>query len=92
MDFPLHRMLGVEFPRPAFSHCRDLVASVGRSGGFGVFGAAACTQPETEPTWIEARVDGKLYGVDLLIPEDLSNRTGADAALIRNRRLRWRNA
>jgi hypothetical protein len=71
-----------------------VVASVGRSGGFGVFGAAAGTtgQPETEPTWIEARVDGKLHGVDLLFPEDLSNRAGADAALIRNRRLRWRNA
>jgi hypothetical protein len=40
MDTKLCRLLGVEFPVPAFSHCRDVVASVSRSGGFGVFGAA----------------------------------------------------
>jgi NAD(P)H-dependent flavin oxidoreductase YrpB (nitropropane dioxygenase family) len=83
MDTKLCRMLGVEFPLLAFSHCRDVVASVSRSGGFGVFGAAGCTpeQLETELAWIDAQVDGKPYGVDLLIPENLSIRTGAGATL-----------
>ena len=67
----------------AFSHCRDVVASVTRSGGFGVFGAAGCTpeQLETELAWIDAHVDGRPYGVDLLVPENLSVRTKAGATL-----------
>ncbi len=81
MDTPLCRMLGIDFPLLAFSHCRDVVASVSRSGGFGVFGAAGYTpeQLETELNWIDAHVDGKPYGVDLLVPENLSVRTEAGA-------------
>jgi NAD(P)H-dependent flavin oxidoreductase YrpB (nitropropane dioxygenase family) len=81
MDTKLCRMLGIEFPLLAFSHCRDVVASVSRSGGFGVFGAAGTTpeQLETELTWIDAHVDGRPYGVDLLVPENLTIRTGAGA-------------
>ena len=81
MDTPLCRMLGVAFPLVAFSHCRDVVASVSRSGGFGVFGAAGCTpeQLETELAWIDAHVDGHAYGVDLLVPENLAIRTATGA-------------
>ena len=77
MDTKLCRMLGIEFPLFAFSHCRDVVAAVSRAGGFGVFGAASYTpeQIETELSWIDAHIDGKPYGVDLLIPENLSIRT-----------------
>ena len=81
MDTKLCRMLGIEFPLFAFSHCRDVVAAVSRAGGFGVFGAASYTpeQIETELSWIDAHIDGKPYGVDLLIPENLSIRTGCPA-------------
>lgn len=81
MDTALCRMLGIGFPLLAFSHCRDVVASVSRSGGFGVFGAAGYTpeQLETELAWIDGNVDGKPYGVDLLVPENLSVRTDAGA-------------
>ncbi|HBK05074.1 MAG TPA: monooxygenase [Acetobacteraceae bacterium] len=81
MDTKLCRMLGIDFPLLAFSHCRDVVAAVSKSGGFGVFGAAGCTpeQLETELAWIDAHVDGKPYGVDLLIPENLTIRTAAGA-------------
>ncbi|HEX2941850.1 MAG TPA: nitronate monooxygenase [Rhodopila sp.] len=81
MDTPICKMLGVGFPLLAFSHCRDVVAAVSRSGGFGVFGASGYTpeQLETELSWIDAHVDGKPYGVDLLIPENLSIRTGSGA-------------
>src|SRR5438132_2198195 len=67
-------MLGIEFPLVAFSHCRDVVASVSRAGGFGVLGATAFTpdQLELELKWIDQQIDGKPYGVDVLIPENLA--------------------
>ncbi len=66
--------LGIEFPLFAFSHCRDVVAAVSKAGGFGVLGATAFNpeQLEVELAWIDAHVDGKPYGVDVLIPENLS--------------------
>src|ERR1700679_4157262 len=81
MKSPICDMLGIEFPLLAFSHCRDVVASVSRAGGFGVFGASGCTpeQLETELAWIDGHVDGRPYGVDLLVPENLSIRTDAGA-------------
>jgi NAD(P)H-dependent flavin oxidoreductase YrpB (nitropropane dioxygenase family) len=83
MDTKLCRMLGIEFPLVAFSHCRDVVAAVSQSGGFGVLGAAGYTPEQlgTELAWIDAHVDGKPYGVDLLIPENLAVRTEAGATL-----------
>lgn len=64
-------MLGVEYPILAFSHCRDVVAAVTNAGGFGVLGAVAHTpkQLEIDLTWIEERVGGRPYGVDLLLPQ-----------------------
>ncbi|MFM8543354.1 MAG: nitronate monooxygenase [Chakrabartia sp.] len=66
--------LGTEFPLFAFSHCRDVVAAVSKAGGFGVLGATAFNpeQLEVELQWIDAHVDGKPYGIDVLIPENLS--------------------
>ena len=62
--------LGCEVPIFAFSHCRDVVVEVTRAGGFGVLGAAtfAPEQLEAELRWIDAHVDGRPYGVDVLIP------------------------
>ena len=67
-------MLGIEFPLVAFSHCRDVVAQVSRAGGFGVLGATAFTpeQLDLELSWIDEHIDGKPYGIDVLIPENLS--------------------
>ncbi len=67
-------MLGIEFPLFAFSHCRDVVAAVSRAGGFGVLGATVHTPDtlERELKWIDDHVDGKPYGVDVLIPENIS--------------------
>src|ERR1700753_82756 len=64
------RMLGVEFPICAFSHCRDVVAAVSNAGGFGVLGAVAHSPErlDAELTWIEEQTGGKPYGVDLLLP------------------------
>jgi NAD(P)H-dependent flavin oxidoreductase YrpB (nitropropane dioxygenase family) len=74
MKSPICEMLGIEFPLFAFSHCRDVVAAVSRAGGFGVFGATSHS-PETveqELKWIDDHVDGKPYGIDVLIPENIS--------------------
>ncbi len=74
MTNALCRRLGIEFPLFAFSHCRDVVAAVSKAGGFGVLGATAFNpeQLEVELQWIDAHVDGKPYGIDVLIPENLS--------------------
>lgn len=74
MRTPICAMLGIEFPLLAFSHCRDVVAAVSRAGGFGVLGATGHTLDslETELAWIDAHVDGKPYGLDVLIPENLA--------------------
>jgi NAD(P)H-dependent flavin oxidoreductase YrpB (nitropropane dioxygenase family) len=63
-------MFGIEFPVFAFSHCRDVVAAVSRAGGMGVLGALAFTpeQLEVELSWIDEHVDGRPYGVDVVIP------------------------
>jgi NAD(P)H-dependent flavin oxidoreductase YrpB (nitropropane dioxygenase family) len=74
MKTPICEMLGIAFPLLAFSHCRDVVAAVSRAGGFGVLGATSHT-PESirqELTWIDDHVDGKPYGLDVLIPDNLS--------------------
>ncbi len=70
MRTPICQELGIEFPIFAFSHCRDVVAAVTRAGGFGVLGAVAFTpeQLELELKWIDEHVDGKPYGVDIVIP------------------------
>src|SRR6201989_1317406 len=71
---PICDMLGIEFPLFAFSHCRDVVAAVSRAGGFGVLGATAHSPDtiEQELQWIDDHVDGKPYGLDVLIPENIS--------------------
>ncbi|MEV4116284.1 nitronate monooxygenase family protein [Nonomuraea sp. NPDC049695] len=65
--------LGIEFPLFAFSHCRDVVAAVTNAGGFGVLGAIAYSpeQLDTELTWIDGQVNGRPYGVDVLVPGKL---------------------
>ncbi|KZS51707.1 monooxygenase [Mycobacterium kansasii] len=64
-------MLGIDFPLLAFSHCRDVVAAVTNAGGFGVLGASSYSPAELEHelAWIDDRVAGKPYGVDIVCPE-----------------------
>ena len=64
-------LLGTEFPILAFSHCRDVVAAVSKTGGFGVLGAVAHTpeQLDHDLTWIRAETGGAPFGVDLLLPQ-----------------------
>src|SRR5438874_10215820 len=68
--------LGIEFPIFAFTHCRDVAAAVSRAGGMGVLGALAFSpaQLELELQWIDKHVDGKPYGVDVVIPVKSADR------------------
>ena len=76
MNSKICDLLGIEFPLFAFSHCRDVIAEVSNAGGFGVLGAAGHT-PESldiELTWIDNHVNGKPYGVDLLVPTSMDSK------------------
>jgi len=81
MRTQLARDLGLEFPIFAFSHCRDVVAAVSRAGGMGVLGALYFTpeELEIELSWIEEHVDGKPYGVDLVMPAKVQLPEGVKA-------------
>ena len=70
MRSPICEMLGIEFPLVAFTHCRDVVVEVSKAGGMGVLGAAGMSPEKLSQQlqWIDEHVDGKPYGVDLIIP------------------------
>ncbi len=73
-------MFDIEFPIFAFTHCRDVVAAVSKAGGFGVLGALAFSpeQLELELKWIDENVDGKPYGVDVVMPAQYVGRDDGD--------------
>lgn len=64
-------LVGVAEPLVGFSRSPGVVAAVTEAGGLGVLAASGYTPSELDAqlTWIEERVKGKPYGVDLLIPE-----------------------
>ncbi|MCQ8184658.1 NAD(P)H-dependent flavin oxidoreductase [Parvularcula maris] len=78
MKSPICEMFGIEFPLLAFSHCRDVVAAVSRAGGMGVFGAVNHPPEllEEELAWIDDHVDGKPYGLDLIVPNATALQAG----------------
>jgi len=75
MKSPICDQLGIEFPLIAFTHCRDVVCEVSKAGGMGVLGAAGFNpeQLEIELKWIDEHIDGKPYGVDLIVPTSMVN-------------------
>ena len=66
----LCEQLSLDFPLFAFTHCRDVVVEVSKAGGMGVLGVAGFSPEklEAELQWIDERVNGKPYGVDLIVP------------------------
>lgn len=84
MRTPICDRLGIEFPIFAFSHCRDVVAAVSRAGGYGVLGALAFSpdQLEIELGWIEDNIDGKPYGVDIVMPAKYVGKGGGAEASV----------
>ncbi len=86
MRTPIAERLDIEFPIFAFSHCRDVIAAVSRAGGFGVLGALAFTpeELEVELKWIDEHVDGKPYGVDIVMPMKYVGKGGGNEASFDN--------
>lgn len=82
----LCRRLKIDFPVFAFTHCRDVVVEVTNAGGVGVLGSIKLSPEELdmELSWIDERVDGRPYGVDLIVPGAMQGREespDADAVL-----------
>lgn len=67
----LCEMFGIEAPIFAFSHCRDVVVEVSKAGGLGVLGMARARADRVEEDlrWIDQHIDGRPYGVDILMPQ-----------------------
>ena len=83
MNSKICELLDIEFPLVAFTHCRDVVVAVSKAGGCGVLGAVGMSpeQLDKELKWIDDHIDGKPYGVDVLIPNkmvDQSEKFDAD--------------
>jgi len=70
MNSRLCEMFGIEVPIFAFSHCRDVVVEVSKAGGLGVLGMArmSAERVHAELQWIDERIDGRPYGIDILNP------------------------
>ena len=70
MRTAITEMFGIDVPILAFTHCRDVVVAVTKAGGLGVLGAASHTKRELEIdlAWIEEQLDGRPYGVDVIVP------------------------
>jgi NAD(P)H-dependent flavin oxidoreductase YrpB (nitropropane dioxygenase family) len=79
MRSPICDLLGIEFPLVGFNHCRDVIVEISKAGGMGVFGAAGLTpeQLEFELSWIDERIGGKPYGVDLIVPTSMAEQADA---------------
>lgn len=73
-------MLGIEFPIISFTHCKDVAVAVINSGGFAVLGEAMHTpdQISADIAWIRERVDGKPFGIDLVLPASAPPAGGVD--------------
>ncbi|MGY5050042.1 nitronate monooxygenase [Streptomyces sp. 900105755] len=71
MQTELSKTLGVEHAVFGFTPFPAVAAAISRAGGFGVLGAVRYTAPEDlkrDLDWIEEHVDGKPYGLDVVMP------------------------
>ena len=87
MNSKICELLDIEFPLVAFTHCRDVVVAVSKAGGCGVLGAVGMSpeQLEKELKWIDDHIDGKPYGVDVLIPNKMVDQSEKfDAAKLKS--------
>lgn len=83
MKTALTEMFGIELPIFAFTHCRDVVVEVSKAGGLGVLGAVTFTKEALaqELKWIDEHINGKPYGIDLLIPSKVQRGLLGEAKL-----------
>ncbi|MDN3024237.1 nitronate monooxygenase family protein [Streptomyces sp. S.PB5] len=71
MQTELSKKLGVEYALFGFTPFPAVAAAISRAGGFGVLGAVRYTAPDDlkrDLDWIEAHVEGRPYGLDVVMP------------------------
>ncbi|MEV0173630.1 nitronate monooxygenase family protein [Streptomyces sp. NPDC050803] len=71
MQTELSKTLGVEHAVFGFTPFPAVAAAISRAGGFGVLGAVRYTAPDDlkrDLDWIEAHIDGRPYGLDVVMP------------------------
>jgi NAD(P)H-dependent flavin oxidoreductase YrpB (nitropropane dioxygenase family) len=71
MQTELSKQLGVEHAVFGFTPFPAVAAAISRAGGFGVLGAVRYTAPDDlkrDLDWIAAHVDGRPYGLDVVMP------------------------
>ncbi|WP_458247648.1 NAD(P)H-dependent flavin oxidoreductase [Streptomyces sp. MAI_2237] len=71
MQTELSKKLGVEHAIFGFTPFPAVAAAISRAGGFGVLGAVRYTAPDDlkrDLDWVESHVDGKPYGLDVVMP------------------------
>src|SRR5688500_1441105 len=71
MQTELSKKLGVEHALFGCTPFPSVAAAISRAGGFGVLGAVRYTAPDDlrrDLDWIEAHVDGRPYGLDVVMP------------------------
>src|ERR1043165_4192173 len=71
MQTELSKQLGVEHAVFGFTPFPAVAAAISRAGGFGVLGAVRYTAPDDlarDRDWIDARVRGLPYGLDVVMP------------------------
>src|SRR5262249_26082788 len=82
------KMLGIDFPIFAFTHCRDVAAAVSNAGGCGVLCAVAHTprQLDMDLRWTAEQTKGRPFGVALLMPRKYvgAGSGGIDAASLKS--------
>ncbi|MEU7321161.1 NAD(P)H-dependent flavin oxidoreductase [Streptomyces griseoviridis] len=71
MQTELSKKLGIEYAVFGFTPFPAVAAAISRAGGFGVLGAVRYTAPDDlkrDLDWIEAHVEGRPYGLDVVMP------------------------
>lgn len=71
MQTELSQQLGIEHAVFGFTPFPAVAAAISRAGGLGVLGAVRYTAPDElarDLDWIEAHVDGRPYGLDVVMP------------------------
>ncbi len=80
MRTSLCETFGIQYPIFAFTRSKEVVAEVSKAGGMGVLGAIAFTVDELEPAlaWLDEHIEGKPYGVDVVMPAGIVDATPPD--------------
>lgn len=80
MRTPICDTFGIEYPIFGFSPSPDVVAAITNAGGMGVLGLASMTPDGVHEALnlVDEAVDGKPYGVDVIIPALTSETEAAD--------------